>query len=434
MDYTNDLFAFLENATTAFTAVTEVEKRVKEAGFTEVKMSDSWMLEFGGKYYVKPYASVIYPFVVGKDKMLPRGLKVVAAHTDSPCFHIKANPEIKKGAYVTLNVERYGGPIYHTWFDRPLSIAGRVSVATDDIFVPKIIEFDLKKPVLTIPSLAIHFNREVNEGVAIKVQKEMQPLLTNYMEEKVNEAKEDGAGFLIEYICETLDIEAKDIIDADMYCYLYEPGMLVGARDEFISAPRLDDLSMVHGALTALLDSTPEDTINMGMFVDNEEIGSRTKNGADSNLFNMILEKIRQGILFTQEQFDRFLWESFMISADGAHALHPNYPEKNDITSKPEVNRGIVIKSSGNKLYATELESGTIIKSMCKAIGINEQTFVIHSDFRGGQTIGPIISAFLPVKTADVGLAMLGMHSTRELVGKQDYEDMVELFKYFYQH
>jgi len=369
---------------------------------------------------------MVISFVIGKSGYLTKGFHIITAHTDNPGFRIKPNPEVTAEGLITLNVEKYGGPIFHTWFDRPLSVAGRIAVRSDETLKPGIRHIDFKRPLLTIPSLAIHMNRDVNSGVEIKVQKEMQPLFTQLLQDQVK----DNA--FLNLVAKELGIETSDILDTDLYVYCLEEGTLLGANEEFVSCPRIDDLAMVYAGLEAMISTTPVNGINVCAFLDNEEIGSMTKQGADSVILTMVLDKIRAGIGRDADNFTGQLLDSFIISADGAHAFHPNYGEKNDITNKPVMNKGIAIKLSGNRSYASEVESIGAFQQLCEKANVPYQKFVNHSDLPGGKTLGPLVSRNIPVNVVDMGVPMLAMHSTRELMGKQDFLDSISLFKHFF--
>jgi aspartyl aminopeptidase len=426
MDIMQDYFNFMKTATTAVQTIDTVEQRLIKNDFEEINLEDLWMLEPGGKYYVSPYPSMMIAFTMGKSRFITKGFNIIVAHTDNPALRIKPVPEIVEEGMLTLNVEKYGGPILNTWFDRPLSIAGRIAVKSDQILKPNILHVDLQRPILTLPNIAIHMNKGVNQGQEIKVQKEMKPLIANLIEDQV------GKDYLLNLVADELDINPSNILDMDLYVYCAEEGLLVGANEEYISCPRIDDLAMVYAAMESLLESDHNEGINMAVFFDNEEIGSMTKQGADSILLATVLDRIRMGMNRTQEQFSRQTMESFIISADGAHGLHPNYKEKNDLTSKPVINEGIAIKISGNKSYASEVESIGAFQQLCEHAGIKYQKFINHSDEAGGKTLGPILTQYMPVHVVDVGVPMLAMHSTRELMGKQDFLDTLEIFKNFY--
>ncbi|WP_342303776.1 M18 family aminopeptidase [Methanolobus sp. ZRKC5] len=427
MDYISDFFGFMKKATTAVQTVDAIRERLDAEGFLELNMNEPWTLNASGKYYLTPYPSMLLGFTIGSGQYLTTGVKMIVAHTDNPGFRIKPSPEMNSEGMLTLNVERYGGPILNTWFDRPLSIAGRIAVKSDEVLKPKVIHLDFQKPILTIPNLAIHMNREVNKGVEIKVQKEMQPLLTQLIEDEIKD------NYLLDLVAEEVGVDRENILDMDLSIYCSEEGMLVGVREEFISCPRIDDLSMVYAAMEALVGSKHKNGINMVAFMDNEEIGSMTKQGADSLMLRTILERIHISTAKTEQQFTRQLMDTFVISADGAHGLHPNYGEMNDITNKPVMNKGMTIKISGNRSYASEVETIAAFQQLCDKAGVKYQKFVNHSDQPGGTTLGPLLSKYIPVHVVDAGLPMLAMHSTRELMGKKDFLDSIEIFKTFFQ-
>lgn len=423
--YIEDFFSFIKRATTAVQTVDTVKVRLKGEGFKELSLHSLWQLIPGEKYYVSPYPSMIVAFTLGSDGFNFKGIRGITAHTDNPALRIKPNPSIAVEKMVTLNVEKYGGPIFNTWFDRPLSVAGRVALRSEEVLRPKVVHLDFARPILTLPNLAIHMNREVNKGVEIKVQKEMQPLLTSAFEPL------DG-DYMVKFISEELKVKKEDILDYDLYVYCAEEGLLVGANEEFISCPRIDDLAMVYAAMEAMIASEHKEGVNMAVFYDNEEIGSMTRQGADSALLSNIMERIGQGMSRTEEQFDRQMLDTFFLSADGAHALHPNYAEKADLTTKPVMNQGITIKLSANKAYASETDTIAAFQQLCDLAGVSYQKFINHSDVVGGATLGPILSKYLPVPVVDIGVPMLAMHSTRELMGKQDFLDAIKVFTTFY--
>lgn len=426
-DYVSDFFAFMKKATTSVQTVDAIRERLEAEGFMELEMNGPWTLNEPGKYYLSPYPSMLVGFTIGSGQSPAKRLKMIAVHTDNPGFRIKPNPEVNSEGMLTLNVERYGGPILNTWFDRPLSIAGRIAVRSDEVLRPKVIHLDFQRPLLIIPNLAIHMNREVNKGVEIKVQKEMQPLLTRLIEEEIRD------GYLLGLVAEEAGVDREDILDMDLSVYCSEEGMLVGSREEFISCPRIDDLSMAYAAMEALVGSRHNDGINMVAFMDNEEIGSTTRQGADSVMLSNILERIRMGTLKEEQRSIHEAADLFVISADCAHGLHPNYGEKSDITNKPVMNSGIAIKISCNRSYASEVETIAAFQQLCDRAGVKYQKFVNHSDQPGGTTLGPLLSKYVPVKVVDVGVPMLAMHSARELMGKQDFLDSIEIFRTFFQ-
>jgi aspartyl aminopeptidase len=426
-DYISDFFGFMKKATTSVQTVDAIRERLDAEGFIELEMNGPWTLDASGKYYLAPYPSMLVGFTIGSGQFPAKEVKMIAAHTDNPGFRIKPNPEVNSEGMLTLNVERYGGPILNTWFDRPLSIAGRIAVKSDEVLKPKVIHLDFQRPILIIPNLAIHMNREVNKGVEIKVQKEMQPLLTQLIEDEIK------GNYLLDLVAEEAGVDREDVLDMDLNVYCSEEGMLVGAREEFISCPRIDDLSMVYAAMEALVESKHKDGINMVAFMDNEEIGSMTRQGADSVMLSNILERIRIGTSGREQQSVHEVMNFFVISADCAHGLHPNYGEKSDITNKPVMNKGIAIKSSCNRSYASEVETIAAFQQLCDRAGVKYQKFVNHSDQPGGTTLGPLLSKYVPVHVVDAGVPMLAMHSARELMGKQDFLDSIEIFRTFFQ-
>ncbi|MDN5309548.1 MAG: aspartyl aminopeptidase [Methanolobus sp.] len=426
-DYIRDFFTFMKKATTPVQTVDSIRERLEAEGFMELETNGPWTLNAPGKYYLSPYPSMLAGFTIGSCQSPAKRLKMIAVHTDNPGFRIKPNPEVNSEGMLTLNVERYGGPILNTWFDRPLSIAGRIAVRSDNVLKPEVIHLDFQRPLLIIPNLAIHMNREVNKGVEIKVQKEMQPLLTRLIEDEIRDA------YLLGLVAEEAGVDREDILDMDLSVYCSEEGMLVGSREEFISCPRIDDLSMVYAAMEALVGSRHKDGINMVAFMDNEEIGSATRQGADSVMLSNILERIRMGTLKEEQRSIHEAADFFVISADCAHGLHPNYGEKSDITNKPVMNSGIAIKISCNRSYASEVETIAAFQQLCDRAGVKYQKFVNHSDQPGGTTLGPLLSKYVPVKVVDVGVPMLAMHSARELMGKQDFLDSIEIFRTFFQ-
>ena len=422
----NGFIEFIEKATTPIQAVSEVISKLKDNGYTELKYGETWNLKKKSKYYVRPYSTTVIAFNIGNIGSENLKFKVVTSHTDSPTFKVKPNPEFKTSEYLKLNTEVYGGPIFNSWYDRPLSMAGQVVLKSEDIYNPKLVEIDFKKPLLIIPSLAIHFNRNVNKGVEVNPQKDMMPLLQTV--KKDFEAK----NYLINLISKELNCSIDDILDFDLYLYALEKTIEVGVESEFISSPRIDNLSMVYASIEGLINSEKNDSISVAACFDNEEIGSTTKQGADSLLFKNILDRILISLNVEEEERYNVYNRSFVISADGAHAVHPNVVEKNDITNFPIMNSGIAIKISARQSYSTDSITASIFKSICEKAGVNVQYFVNRSDERGGQTLGPISAKYLPIKSVDIGLPMLSMHSVRELMGKGDFEDSIKIFKTFY--
>ncbi len=423
----NELINFLYESPTAFHAVKNVKDTLEFEGFKELKEADRWNLEVEGKYFVTKNDSALIAFRVGKGDIAENGFKIIGAHTDSPGFRIKANPEITvENTYVKLNTEVYGGPILNTWFDRPLALAGRVSLVSKNPLKPVNKIVNINRPILIIPNLAIHMNREVNEGYKINRQKDTLPLLS-----LVNETLEKG-NYLVELLAKELYCEKEDILDFELYPYEYEKGCLMGLNEEFISSGRLDDLSMVHAGIKALMDAEVSQATNVMVCFDNEEVGSATKQGGDSDFLKTILERIVLALGKDREDFLRSLSESFMISADLAHAVHPNLGEKHDPVVRPVLGKGPVIKIAASQSYTSDSDSSAVYEMICRNAGVNVQKFVNRSDMRGGSTIGPISSTHLPIRSVDMGTPILAMHSIREFGAVKDHFDCIKSFTEFF--
>lgn len=422
-----NLINFIDRSPSQFHATKNVEEILIKEGFKKLNFQDKWELEKEGKYYTIKNNSAIIGFVIGKGEIEENGFKLIGAHTDSPGFRIKPNPEMTvEGKYLKLNTEVYGGPILNTWFDRPLSMAGRVSVKTENPLKPKELLVDMEKPIMIIPNLAIHMNKGVNDGLKINPQTETLPLLAT-----IND-KFEKDNFLLKLIAENLDINIEDILDFELYLYEVEKGSLVGLNEEFISIGKLDDLAMVHAGLYGLIDSSVGNATNVLVCFDNEEVGSSTKQGAASPMLRTILERIGVAMGKDREDYYRALSNSFLISADQAHGLHPNYTDKQDPTSRPVVNGGPAIKIAANQSYTTDSSSSAVFQGICKSINVPVQKFANRSDARGGSTIGPISSTQLDIQSVDIGNPILAMHSVRELGGVLDHHYTYESFKEFY--
>lgn len=427
----NDFFEFLRNATTPYQTVLECEKRLLSAGFTKLNMDENWSMSSRGKYYVIPYDSMIVGFTVAKEMHFLDRFRIIASHNDSPCFKIKAKPEMIDGNVVKLNTEVYGSPILNTWMDRPLSIAGKVSIKSNDVFQPKIKFVDLKKPLLTIPNLAIHMNPKVNEGIELNKQVSLLPVLG--LLENLEDKQVDKDGYLTRIIAEAIGVTENEILDYDLFVYLAEDGITISIDDKMISGPRLDNLAMVYASFEALMCSENDTGVQMSVCFNHEEIGSTTIEGADSSLLSIITQRIVMAFNKPTEHFYRMLKSSFLISADAAHGTHPNAPEKGDPTNRVRLNEGVTIKNSAKKSYATDSESAGVFIQLCEKANIKMQRFYNRSDMPGGMTLGPVVDKFLPIRTVDIGMPMWAMHSAREIIGVQDFEDTIKVFETFYQ-
>lgn len=422
-----DLIDFIYKSPTAFHAVETVKNFLDKNEFNELKETEQWNLKAEGKYYVIKNDSAITAFVMGRESVVENGFKIVGTHTDSPTFRIKPHAEMtSEGSYLKLNTEVYGGPILNTWMDRPLSIAGRVVLKSKHPLKPSCKLLNIKKPLLIIPNLAIHMNRDVNKGLELNAQKHTLPLL-GMINDKLS--KED---FLLRTIANELKVDISEILDFDLFLYEYEKGCIMGMNDEFISSGRLDDLAMVHAALEALINSKPSSSTNVLVCFDNEEVGSTTKQGADSIFLSSILERIVEKEESGKEAYFRALANSFIISSDLAHAVHPNWEEKADPTNRPIINKGPVIKINANFSYTTDAYSSAVYEGICKKESIPVQKFVNRSDSRGGSTIGPISWSHININSVDIGTPILAMHSIRELGGVDDHYYITKSFNRFY--
>lgn len=420
------LMEFLDQSPVNFLAVKTVSRHLDEAGFTKLNPRDAWQLKPGGKYYITKNSSAIFAFVVTTEGPTA-GFRIISAHSDSPCLRIKPKAEmLSEGGVVKLNVEVYGGPILYTWFDRPLSMAGRVMLRTDDPLHPRteILKFD--RPLLTIPHLAIHFNRAVNEGNPLSKQKDMLPVIAI-----VKDAAEKD-NLLLRTVADALGCRMEDIIDFDLSLFDTTPACLVGLDEEFLTSGRLDDLSMVHGAMTALLETTSTTQTRVMAIFDNEETGSGTKQGAASPVLQQLLRRIVGCLGGGEEEYLRSVDASFMVSADNAHAFHPNYAEKYDPTNHPVVGGGPVIKINANCKYMTDADSAAVFRVICEKAGVPCQYFVNHSDVAGGSTLGNILTSQIDLRGVDMGEAIWAMHSVRETMATRDHAYTIAAFKTFF--
>lgn len=422
-----ELVDFLYDSPSACHGVKATQKILDENGFIEIKETDKWNLQAKGKYYVIKNDSALIAFEIGTGDIEETGLRLIGAHTDVPGFRIKPNPQmISEGKYIKLNTEVYGGPILHTWFDRPLSIAGKVSLKGASPLKPETRLVNINKPLLIIPSLAIHMNREVNEGFKINRQVDTLPLL-GLINDKLE--KED---YLMNILAEELQVNKEDILNFELGLYEYEKGMLIGMNEELISSGRFDDLWMVYAGIKALVDSRENAATKVMICIDNEEIGSLTAEGANSTLLNNILERITLGLGKDREGYYRTLANSIMISADLAHAVHPNLGDKHDPTNRPVLEGGPVLKIAASGSYSTDSFNGAVFAGVCEAAGVPFQKFVNRSDVRGGTTIGPVTAANLTIPVIDMGAPVLGMHSIRELASVKDNYYTVKAFTEFF--
>jgi len=422
MSNVQNLLDFLYESPTAHHATSNSVSMLKKAGFIELFEKDEWSITPGGKYFVTKNGSCFAAFIVGTDIDNP-ALRIISAHTDSPAFVIKPNPQMIAKGHVKLNTAPYGGMIMHTWFDRPLALAGRVLLKSDSFLAPDERLININKPLVIIPSLAIHMNREVNKGVEINAQNHTLPFVA-----MVNEQLEKN-DYLLGLLTAELGCDAEDILDFDLMLYEYAKGELVGEGGEFISSSRLDDLWMVYGGLQALLTAEAGTFTKMVFAPDNEEVGSLSTQGADSRFIKSVIKRI-----VPHGTFDRALAQTFVISADLAHGSHPNYPEKDDPTTPTVLGKGPVIKYSANKKYATTGYTAAVFKRLCQLADVPCQGYITRSDIQGGSTIGAMMGANLGVAVVDMGLAVFGMHSIREFGAVADHNYLLKLFSTFFKN
>ena len=393
-------------------------ERLKQNGFEKLSEKETYQLEAGKKYYVVRNDSSIIAFVLPEKEA--KGFRMIASHSDSPCFKLKENPEVTlENAYVKFNVEKYGGMILSTWLDRPLSVAGRVVVKEEENLITRLINFE--ENLCIIPNVAIHFNREINKGMEYNPQVDMQPLWSANKEDK-----------LYDLIAEKLDIEPDRILGADLFVYNNEKAGFIGKDIAFFGAPRIDDLGCVYGSLEGFLNSNSSEFVKVYCVFDHEEVGSRTRQGADSDFLSSTMGRIGKALDW-EDKLSQMYANSLLISADNGHALHPNHPEKSDSGNRPVLNGGIVIKYHGNQQYTTDAYTGAMVKDICKQAQIPYQTFHNRSDVMGGSTLGNISISHCSIPSADIGLPQLAMHSAFETAGAKDVEYLVKFAKAVYE-
>lgn len=422
----NSFLSFLNQCVSPAHTVSASCRYLSAQGFTALDASGDWTLVAGGRYYVPFYDTSLVAFTVAEDFSASDGFHIAAAHTDWPCLRIKPQPEMVSGGCCRLNIEPYGGAIYSTWFDRPLSMAGLVSLRTDDPMHPDTRLFSFDRPMLTIPNVAIHMNREVNKGVALKPNVDLLPLCRTVA------AQWEKDGYLLRQIADLLGCAPEEILSYDLCVFNAEPACLVGLAQDMISAPRLDNLTSVYACLHALAEQPCSRGVNVCVLYDNEEVGSNTKQGADSAMLTTVLEKAAIALSLTRTQYLNALMRGMLLSCDVAHAAHPNHMELSDPSCQPQMNGGVVIKMNFNQSYPTDAAGTAMITGLCRANSIPFQTFMNRADLRGGSTIGAMASARMTMRTVDVGVPILAMHSARELMGAQDQQSLTALVSAFY--
>lgn len=427
-DTAENLVQLIQEGTSPFHVVQAAVRRLLDAGFEELKLGRDWSLNNGGKYFMVHHGSSLLAFTIGEHFTFRDSVRIAAAHTDFPGLRIKTRPEVEKEGYRQLNVEVYGGAILNTWLDRPLSAAGRVALRSDQAFYPRMRLVDLKKPLFTVPNVAIHLEKEINKGIELNRQKDLLPLAGLAVETDGEKPEE----FFLQALARELETEPEEILDFELGLYNTDTGDFLGLEEEFLSAPRLDDLTGVEAVLAGILEGSRERGINVAAFFDHEEVGSKTKQGAGSALLSAVLEKILLSFGRDRQQFLEVLSDGMLLSVDVGHAIHPNKADKSDITAKGILGKGLLIKENSGQAYATDCEAIAIIQQLCQEQEIPFQKVTNRSDVTGGSTLGPIASAMLPVRTVDIGVPLLAMHSARELMGTGDQVGLVRLLKGYF--
>lgn len=430
----DSLKALLEAGVSPFHAIAESERRLKEQGFQKLTLGEDWSVAPGNSYYVNLYGSSLIAFSIGanagKGEKAPV-FRMAASHTDWPCLRIKPTPEITKDGYGLLNVECYGGMLLHTWFDRPLSIAGRICLRGQDAFHPSERLIDFKRPLLMVPNLANHIKRESEKNAEPNKQTDMLPIIAAFQDSLPDE------NFFLGLLAQEAGVSRSDILDYELYIYNCEKGARWGLNQEFYSSPRLDNLTSVEACLSGLLSAgrcgQNDDTISLIALYDNEEVGSRTKQGAASSAADRIMEKLYLSLGYTREEYLTAMFESFLLSMDVGHAYHPSKPNNYDPKNHARINEGVVIKMSSTQSYATDSTAVSVLEQLCQDHEIPYKKFSNRSDIRGGSTLGSISSCELAVRAADVGVGLLAMHSAMETMGASDQDALNRLTAAFFE-
>ncbi|MBR5520763.1 MAG: M18 family aminopeptidase [Oscillospiraceae bacterium] len=418
MENIKNMLSFIDGSPSPFHAVANIAQQLDDAGYTRLYEQDDWKLEAGKGYYVCRNMSSVLAFRI--PTAVKFGFNIVASHCDSPTFKIKENPQMTTGTYVTLNTERYGGMIMSTWMDRPLSVAGRVMVREGNTFVQKLVNID--RDLLIIPNLAIHMDRTQNDGKKFNPQVDMIPLYS---------LNKDGKSFMA-MVAESAGVEEKDVIGHDLFLYNRQKGTVLGAEEDLVSCGKLDDLQCVYASMAGFIASKDEKAMPVLAVFDNEEVGSSTKQGAASTFLYDTLNRVVKALGGKDHDYRKALANSFMISADNAHAMHPNQPGISDPTNRPAINKGIIIKYNANQRYTTDAVSAAIFKGILNDIDVPYQTFANRSDILGGGTLGNISNNQVALNTVDIGLPALAMHSAYETGGVKDTLDLIKVCEKFF--
>ena len=421
---TDGLIRFIDDSPSCFHAVANTAQNFKSHGFVELDEKGEWNIEWGKSYFTVRNDSAIIAFRLPAKKADVKGYHISAAHCDSPTFKIKENPERKSEQYIILNVERYGGMIYSTWFDRALSIAGRIATedkASGDIKTQLV---NIDRDLLVIPNLAIHMNRDANKGSDLQVQTDLQPLFA-LRQEKGNKS-------VLDLIAKTAGVKTSEILGHDLFLYTREKGKTIGAEKEFILSPRLDDLQCVYAISQSIVSVQPENYISVCAVFDNEEVGSSSIQGADSTFLSDVLVRVNEGLKISDSKQKAWISSGLLISADNAHAVHPNHPEKADPTNRPYINGGPVLKFNSAQKYTTDGLTAAYFRKLCNKTGVSCQTYVNNSNIAGGSTLGNISTSHISIPSVDIGLPQLAMHSAVETAGAKDTYMLVKVMEEFY--
>ena len=416
--FSKELLGFINKSASQYHVVENFRKMLCENGYTELFEADMWNIRHGGKYFTVRGGSSIIAFSVPENE--PSAFIMAAAHSDSPSFKIKENPEICSGLYVRLNTEKYGGMLMSTWFDRPLSVAGRVVVKGENGLESRLVNID--RDLTVIPSVAIHMNRAANDGMKYAANVDTVPLFGDG----------DAKGKFMALVAKEAGVKESDILGKDLFLYCREKGTLLGADKEYISSPKLDDIECAFACMKGLINAKESNAVKVCAIFDNEEVGSDTKQGAASSFLRDTLRRISTACGINEEGYQRMIAKSFLVSADNAHAIHPNHPEYSDSENAPKLNSGIVIKYNANQRYSTDAVSAAVFKTVCEKANVNVQSFANRSDMLGGSTLGSIANTMVPVKTVDIGLAQLAMHSVYETAGARDLDDLVKAMQVYF--
>ena len=409
---------FIEKSVSPYHVTETLKTMLSNRGYTELRESEEWNLERGGCYFVSRNLSSIIAFRIPEGE--PTAFMMAASHSDSPTFKIKDQTEMSSAGYVRLNTERYGGMLCSTWLDRPISVAGKIMVKEGDRLISKTVS--VERDLLMIPNVAIHMNRNANDGFAFKANVDMVPLLGD----------ESAKGSFRKIIADAAGVAEENIVSTDLFLVNRAKGTVWGASLEYVSAPRLDDLECAYTTMAGFMDAKPTDTIPLCAVLDNEEVGSTTKQGANSTFLTDVMDRIAEGLGISRSRFCRMIAASFLVSADNAHAVHPNHPEFSDPTNKVYMNRGIVIKYNANQKYTTDSVSDAIFNRICDKAGVATQRYTNRADMLGGSTLGNIANTHVSVNTVDIGLAQLAMHSSYETAGVADVESMIRAMTVFF--